>query len=106
MALSENLAEDGAGSSGCVGLVGINVHCQSELIVYTADNVLKDDGAGGMYLYGYDLIIHNAQCLGFLGLEVDVTLGNHDALADLDLAAGAFQRAAGVPATSDRKSVV
>jgi len=84
----DEFAIDYAGAIGGVGLIGVDVHGEGELLADADDDVAED----GLPLRGADededaLVVADAELLGIRGGHVDVTLGDDDALLEVDLTA-------------------
>lgn len=73
--------------AGSVSLVGVDVHCRSELRADAADDVAENRGAGIVRdLNGHDLLVFDAELLSVSGGQVDMSLRDDYALGDVYLA--------------------
>ena len=85
--LLDYFAVDLAERAGSVSLVGVDVHCRSELRADTAHDVAERGGAVVVRdLYRHDLLVLNAELLSVGGGQVDMSLRDDYALGDVYLA--------------------
>lgn len=90
------------GSCACgVGLVGIDVHCQSVLRADSDYHVAEYERASvGIDLHADNLLVTETELLGVLGSCMDMSLRRDNAALKLYFALGADKLAAPLPATS------
>ena len=78
----------------CIGLVGIDVHCESELGGNAANNVAEREGSAvGGDLNAYDLLVGNAASFCIFGCHVDVALSCDNAAGNFNFALGSYDLA-------------
>ena len=84
--LLDYFAVDLTERAGSVSLVGVDMHCRSELRADAADDVAENCRAGIVRdLNGHDLLVLNAELLSVSGGQVDMSLRDDDSLGNLDL---------------------
>lgn len=96
--LLDYFAVDLTERAGSVSLVGVDMHCGSELRADAADDVAENRGAGIVRdLNGHDLLVLDAELLSVSGGQVDMSLRDDDSLGNLDLALRTDYLTSGAP---------
>ena len=80
-------------SASSVGLVGVDVHSERELLAYSYYYVAEYEGTSGVKLNANDLLIRNAELSSVCGSHMYVTLSSDNAFLYLNRAARTLEDA-------------